>query len=1043
MACLTATAALLLALPFVEGDAGCDDDPARGRGLLQVGMKSDTFLTDSDWFLGATGQSCSDVCGAAGKFCHESSMFDVDTKEEMLAVARKVGYNCTKLYGWAYDNNPGICVDSSCCGGNCIGLCAFGTTKVRTCNGTSHYARLCECFVHAETTSTTTQAVLSPPKAKPPGFARSLFLLPHDVELMLLLATIPAASKTAGEPALLVMPQSGNDETAFLDFVEQYRPEETYASGSLSLGSLEATLGDVKVVGGGTPCQASETLARKFWYQASELVVARCDDYPSALMAAPLAAKKSSPLVLLSHTVDLVNLAAELKVQSLVFVGSGSGPEAPGLPQIHLQTAEDVFDALGKPDYLAVTNPADRELQAYRATSALAPLLAALRGGAVLPLSAGARDSASVSASEVKEEIQQFVFSKGMPKHLALVGGPTAIPPHCQTGRLFNEEKCRDAPYADLDEDIFMDVALGRVVGRDLSSTSLLVSRISNYEYIRDPESETKFAVSGHLKTAMANIQPALRNVGFEEPVSIGFKELHNLKKIHVSAFLHTDHSGAGGMGNSFDFSSQNLLSPMMVSSGGCSTAGLDELSDPMHSVVLTMLHYGAIGFVGGPRNAITASGLVHSALWNGIAEGKSIGEAFLEGWNDVAVNYKDQDGYVLAEYVMMNIALYGDPAFKLFVPTSPQEPLPKVILDGDTAEVTGPGHWTKFKADEHVTDEWGWDGDLYYYGAVGALVQRQWVVRYDREWPYYYVRIKTDKFVHDVLPVTPVPAGLGYVGASMSLRGEFSGSAGNKWHLDEHADGTRTLMWRVRLLDYSYETGIINSQFHSQRYKISFSDIPLSDTTTTTTQTLPDPTSICEKQCEEDGFCCGWNSGCGRPSCVLGCHIATESADVTVCQETCRSLHDGQGCFPTVAGRWANVCSSCQGSCSGHCEGEGGCEHACSLMAYATTTTTTVVLLNWEIARCRMKCASDGYCCDRDSGCAAPSCKLGCEVASVSPSAVTCKERCQALTGHCFVDPVNNSLGDVNLCASCSTTCGGHCEAAGGCEHACDFVSY
>ncbi|CAE7571716.1 unnamed protein product [Symbiodinium sp. CCMP2592] len=619
MACLTATAVLLLAFPFVEGDAGCAGDPSRSRGLLQVGMRSDTFLTDSDWFLGATGQSCSDVCSAAGKFCHESGMYDVDTKEEMLAAARKVGYNCTKLYGWAYDNNPGICVDSSCCGGSCIGLCAFGTTKVRTCKGTSHYARLCECFAHAEATSTTTPAVLSPPKAKPPGFARSLFLLPRDVELMLLLATIPAASKTAGEPALLVMPQSGNDETAFLDFVEQYRPEETYATGGLSLGSLEATLGDVNVVGGGTPCEASEALARKFWSQASQLVVARCDDYTSALMAAPLAAKKSSPLVLLSHTVDLVNLAGELKVQSLVFVGSGSGPEAPGLQQIHLQTAEDVFDALGKPDYLAVTNPADRELQAYRATSALAPLLAALRGGAVLPLSA----------------------------------------------------------------------------------------------------------------------------------------------------------------------------------------------------------------------------------------------------------------------------------------------------------------------------------------------------------------------------------------------------------------------------------------QFHSQRYKISFSDIPLSDTTTTTTQTLPDPTSICEKQCEEDGFCCGWNSGCGRPSCVLGCHIATESADVTVCQETCRSLRDGQGCFPTVAGRWANVCSSCQGSCSGHCEGEGGCEHACSLMAYAATTTTTVVVANWEIARCRMKCASDGYCCDRDSGCAAPSCKLGCEVASVSPTAVTCKERCQALTGHCFVDPVNNSLGDVALCGSCSAMCGGHCEAAGGCEYACDFVSY
>ena len=52
----------------------------------------------------------------------------------------------------------------------------------------------------------------------------------------------------------------------------------------------------------------------------------------------------------------------------------------------------------------------------------------------------------------------------------------------------------------------------------------------------------------------MANIQPALRNVGFEEPVSIGFEELRNLKKIHVSAFLHTDHSGDGGVGIPWTF---------------------------------------------------------------------------------------------------------------------------------------------------------------------------------------------------------------------------------------------------------------------------------------------------------------------------------------------------------------------------------------------------------------------------------------------------------------------------------------------------------
>ena len=38
----------------------------------------------------------------------------------------------------------------------------------------------------------------------------------------------------------------------------------------------------------------------------------------------------------------------------------------PGLQQTQLESAAEVFDALGKPDYLAVANPADREMQVYR-----------------------------------------------------------------------------------------------------------------------------------------------------------------------------------------------------------------------------------------------------------------------------------------------------------------------------------------------------------------------------------------------------------------------------------------------------------------------------------------------------------------------------------------------------------------------------------------------------------------------------------------------------------------------------------------------------
>ena len=70
-------------------------------------------------------------------------------------------------------------------------------------------------------------------------------------------------------------------------------------------------------------------------------------------------------------------------------------------------------------------------------------MLATLRNGAVLPL------EGDISAAAAKDQIQRHVAAHGMPKFLALVGGPQAIPLHCETGTLFFEEKCRDAPYGD------------------------------------------------------------------------------------------------------------------------------------------------------------------------------------------------------------------------------------------------------------------------------------------------------------------------------------------------------------------------------------------------------------------------------------------------------------------------------------------------------------------------------------------------------------------------------------------------------------------
>ena len=112
-------------------------------------------------------------------------------------------------------------------------------------------------------------------KAKPAGLERSLFILPADADPTLLPAIIPAAVKSAGEPAILVMQEV--EDAVEADFVTQYRPETTYLWGSASAGSLAGLLGQEVALTASSTCAASAVLAQHFWHESSEIVVAKCD----------------------------------------------------------------------------------------------------------------------------------------------------------------------------------------------------------------------------------------------------------------------------------------------------------------------------------------------------------------------------------------------------------------------------------------------------------------------------------------------------------------------------------------------------------------------------------------------------------------------------------------------------------------------------------------------------------------------------------------------------------------------------------------------
>ena len=102
-----------------------------------------------------------------------------------------------------------------------------------------------------------------------------IFLILLCFGSVLLQATIPAASKSGKEPAIL----SGAPDAAVEDFVKSYQPETTYMLNMLASAQILGNLGRTVELQAASPCLASVVLAQHFWNETSKIVVAKCDDY--------------------------------------------------------------------------------------------------------------------------------------------------------------------------------------------------------------------------------------------------------------------------------------------------------------------------------------------------------------------------------------------------------------------------------------------------------------------------------------------------------------------------------------------------------------------------------------------------------------------------------------------------------------------------------------------------------------------------------------------------------------------------------------------
>jgi len=266
---------------------------------------------------------------------------------------------------------------------------------------------------------------------------------------------------------------------------------------------------------------------------------------------------------------------------------------------------------------------------------------------------------------------------------------------------------------------------------------------------------------------------------------------------LEVGAFLHRDHSYCQILGHAVDINTTTLFAPAVVMSSGCSVGGIDMLRDDQRSIAEHMFAQGAVAFVGAARNAIAYNTIIQVSLWNQMLAGHTLGESFRHGVNDAIVHWLD-DGSSAMRYAIDTEIVFGDPAFRMHVPGEYETEPAAQTFDGSTLTVTGPEEWTMVPYHPEMLAEWGYESELYMYTAPGAIPRVYWAGSYDNQDMYFGVQLHLDEAPVSIEELSEAPSPLGL---------------GGGLHIDEHADGSASAMWRVRLLDFDEHTGEIRAE--------------------------------------------------------------------------------------------------------------------------------------------------------------------------------------------------------------------------------------
>lgn len=371
-----------------------------------------------------------------------------------------------------------------------------------------------------------------------------------------------------------------------------------------------------------------------YWKSYKDVVYVE-DNYELALLASTYASLLNAPLIIQGTSNDNAQV---LQGKNIICVGSVSPSGNSCKEQYTLEQLRQEYIVKTNTDKIILVNPNDLlEKDSDGAMSLTAPILASAKQELIL-------STTSQDYNIIDKLIEDF-YSVYTFKYLTIIAKDIQIPLReymWKDGEYDIYRALDPTEYADMNDDMVPDIAVGRIIGETNADVSGYITRVLFYDSFSKDNYRNVKVISGD----------ELRHVNIANPIVTRFKEADYNVLLTIFSFMDAmvDLKDV----KSFEWKNQYLIA--YIDHGGSDWAGTSLKNLPLldNSFIFTSacdtcpdstsfctraIRNGALSYLGAVSVAYTVNGKSYPAFYgtiNGLFSGSTIGDSFRTSYGNV-----------------------------------------------------------------------------------------------------------------------------------------------------------------------------------------------------------------------------------------------------------------------------------------------------------------------------------------------------------------------------------------------------------------------